>query len=606
MRTRVLHLAIVLSISAVCAVHGSEPNTTRRNVGNGENPNHRPGETATTAQLPPRTIYSRQTTFAIPFTVDLSDGNPLDVLLYVSTDYGRTWGLFGRQPAAQDRFVFRAPNDGEYWFASRTTGRGMHASAGGTFKPELSVVVDTKDPRVELQATVDAGGEIKIICDATDPHLASDTLKVEYQAGLTAAWRPVPIQTANDGGDRTALHGETSWQPGKDDRIVSIRATVRDKAENNGEKSRRLIIPLALAARGQFRPQNTMSASTVPSDPFARYGLDTNASQEHQSPVDENETMSDERRDTLEKQDNEDGDYGASAQGRQAEGVDWPTDNEGDVTSQWQNDYPPHKSSVGPAVTRRVPDREDTSTETFVDTWDYGRETRDKNASKRVELPQGERAHMTRSKRFNLDYSIDDVGPLGVEKVELWVTRNGGRDWDLWGLDEDRESPFSVSVDEQGIYGFRIVIVGRNGLASETPRGGDAADLWVGVDTKKPEADIKSAAYGSEAFAGHLDVQWTVTDDHLGTKPITLMISEKRNGPWTPIASGLSNTGQHHWRVDSRVPDSFYLRLEARDEAGNVATRDLDKPIKSAGMTPKGHVRGFKPVDRYRHNDQGL
>jgi hypothetical protein len=205
---------------------------------------------------------------------------------------------------------------------------------------------------------------------------------------------------------------------------------------------------------------------------------------------------------------------------------------------------------------------------------------------------------MTNSKRFNLDYSIDAVGPLGVDKVELWVTRNGGRDWDLWGLDEDRETPFLVPVEEEGIYGFRIVIVGRNGLASQTPKSGDLADLWVGVDATKPVAELTSAAYGSGAFAGHLDIRWTASDDHIDAAPITLLFGENRNGPWTPIAAGLPNNGRYYWRVDSRVPEEFYLRLEVRDEAGNVTTYDLEEPIQSAGLTPKGHVRGIRPFDR--------
>jgi hypothetical protein len=203
---------------------------------------------------------------------------------------------------------------------------------------------------------------------------------------------------------------------------------------------------------------------------------------------------------------------------------------------------------------------------------------------------------MTKSKRFNLDYSIDAVGPLGVQKVELWVTQNGGRDWDLWGIDEDRENPFLVEMKNEGVYGFRIVIVGKNGLASETPRSGDLADLWVGVDTTKPVAEITAATYGSDAYAGHLDIRWNVVDDHLGARPITLQFSEKRYGSWTTIASGLPNTGQYYWRVDSRVPASFFLRLEARDEAGNVTTYQLDRPIESAGLTPKGQVRGFRPI----------
>ena len=55
-------------------------------------------------------------------------------------------------------------------------------------------------------------------------------------------------------------------------------------------------------------------------------------------------------------------------------------------------------------------------------------------------------------------------------------------------------------------------------------------------------------------------------------RPISLSFSASAGGPWTPIASGLENTGSYRWRLDSRVPDPIYLRLEVRDEAGNVGT----------------------------------
>jgi hypothetical protein len=203
---------------------------------------------------------------------------------------------------------------------------------------------------------------------------------------------------------------------------------------------------------------------------------------------------------------------------------------------------------------------------------------------------------MTKSKRFNLDYSIDAVAPSGVEKVELWGTRNGGRDWELWDVDHDRESPFLVDVDDPGVYGFRIVIVGSNGLTSQMPRPGDAADLWVGVDLAEPRVQITAAKYGTGERAGHLDIQWNATDEHFGARPITLLISEIPQGGWTPIASGLPNTGQYHWRVDSRIPDRFYLRIEARDEAGNLGADQVKEPILSAGLTPKGRIRNILPV----------
>jgi hypothetical protein len=210
-------------------------------------------------------------------------------------------------------------------------------------------------------------------------------------------------------------------------------------------------------------------------------------------------------------------------------------------------------------------------------------------------LPPGERPRMTNAKRFNLAYSVDAVGPAGVEKVELWITRNGGRDWNLWGVDKDKESPLEIELENEGVYGFRIVIVGKNGLASQTPRPGDLADLWVGVDVTKPVAEITTAAYGSGPNAGHLEIRWKAVDDHLVARPITLQFSDKPAGPWTSLAAGLPNTGEYSWRVDSSVPEQFYLRIEARDEAGNVATYQLDKPIASAGLSPKGHIRGVEP-----------
>jgi hypothetical protein len=203
---------------------------------------------------------------------------------------------------------------------------------------------------------------------------------------------------------------------------------------------------------------------------------------------------------------------------------------------------------------------------------------------------------MTRTTRFNLAYSVDAAGPMGLEKVELWVSRNGGADWNLWGTDDDMESPFLVDVDSEGVYGFRVVLVSRNGLASQTPRSGDLADLWVGIDTTAPTAEITSAAYGKKEHAGHLNIQWTASDDHLGPRPITLVFSESEDGPWTPIASGLPNDGQYFWRVDSSVPDKFYLRLEVRDEAGNLTVDQLTQPLASAGLTPKGRVSDFQPL----------
>ena len=134
-------------------------------------------------------------------------------------------------------------------------------------------------------------------------------------------------------------------------------------------------------------------------------------------------------------------------------------------------------------------------------------------------LPPGERPQITNATRFQLAYDVDAVGPSGVAEVQLWATSDGGQTWRLWGTDDDLQSPFEVVVDQPGIYGFHVVVVSRNGLAGRKPRGGDLADIWIGVDTTSPDARLTAAVYGDGANAGKLFIRWEATDLNLGDRP---------------------------------------------------------------------------------------
>ena len=203
---------------------------------------------------------------------------------------------------------------------------------------------------------------------------------------------------------------------------------------------------------------------------------------------------------------------------------------------------------------------------------------------------------MTNSLQFQLDYELDAVGPRGVDEVQLWGTTDYGRTWTNWSLDDDRESPIEVEVEREGTYGFRVVIVGRNGLATPPPNPGEPADVWVAVDVTEPAVRITSAIYGEGIHAGELDIRWLASDDALGDRPITLMFSEQPAGKWTTIAAGLPNTGQYFWKVDRNVPQKIYLRLEVYDDAGNLGDHQLVEPVNTRGLIPKAIIRSVRPV----------
>lgn len=210
---------------------------------------------------------------------------------------------------------------------------------------------------------------------------------------------------------------------------------------------------------------------------------------------------------------------------------------------------------------------------------------------------QPHRPRLTNSRRFRLEYDLETVGPQGVAAVELWGTSDGGRTWLRWGRDPDATSPLEVEVAHEGLYGFRIVVVGKHGLATSAPQPGDAADIWVGVDLTRPSAKLLRAAYGEGAMAGKLDIRWQADDAHLGLRPITLLVGERPDGPFSVIAAGLPNTGQYWWDPQPRVPRQLFLRLEVRDEAGNVAIDQLTEPIRVEGLEPKGRIRELRPAD---------
>ena len=94
---------------------------------------------------------------------------------------------------------------------------------------------------------------------------------------------------------------------------------------------------------------------------------------------------------------------------------------------------------------------------------------------------------------------------------------------------------------------------------------------------------------------GELDIRWNAEDTWMSQAPITLLYSDQPSGPWTTIRSGLPNTGQFYWPVEPRVPKEIYLRIEARDEAGNSGVYQVPKPINTGGLTPEARIRGIRP-----------
>jgi hypothetical protein len=211
-------------------------------------------------------------------------------------------------------------------------------------------------------------------------------------------------------------------------------------------------------------------------------------------------------------------------------------------------------------------------------------------------LPNGEDPRRVNSITFEMEYDVDSVGPSGIARVEMFCTRDGGRSWSSCGVDADNRSPMKVTVDGEGVYGFRMVIQSGIGLGGRPPQSGDQPEAWVAVDLTPPVARLTAAELGTGPRAGELVINWEASDPRLAARPVSLSFSSNPGGPWTTVAAGLENTGSYGWRLDSRVPDRVYLRLEVRDEAGNTAIVESAEPVSMDQVRPQGKIRSIRPV----------
>jgi hypothetical protein len=199
------------------------------------------------------------------------------------------------------------------------------------------------------------------------------------------------------------------------------------------------------------------------------------------------------------------------------------------------------------------------------------------------------------SRTFALEYDLDG-SPSGVARVELWGTRDGGQSWRRLALDNDNRSPLVATVDDEGLYGCKILVQTAGGAMLGAPRAGVEPELWVAVDLQRPIVELTAIERGEGNLADHLVLHWRADDNNLDERPIAIYFSSRPGGPWSAIATNLEDTGQYAWRVERYVPTRIYLRIEARDTAGNLAAFQTREPVEYAPAQPTGRLRAEATV----------
>jgi hypothetical protein len=575
--------------------------------------------------------FWKQRVFFIPYQPTLAEreaGKMEKIQLLVSRDGGQQWAVLQEAEPHVRGFSYHAAADGEYAFAIRMVDRRGKLYPEQIAQPLLRVVVDTQPPALQLSASLNPSGQIDLRYEGRDTRLKPQSLRIEAQ-GENGQWQHIAAGPP-DVNQPDRLLGQAAWRPPTTRAALKFRVAIDDAAGNQGTA-----VAEASLAGPVSSPSFGPSLGPSLAAPAGADGPSLIGPSDDLQATTPTATSASPRTPTL--------------SGRSS--LEWPTNNSlvadthrtGGATPPFQNVYtsgaasgaaaPPAASAPGaqfnandpiaapsllPATTPlgsalsgaagvaapALNNEGWTGARTpSVPIASPGAATFGPPPSSANAATGASGTPWVNSLTFDLDYDIQTVGPWGVAKVELWGTKDGGRVWQSLGLDQDNRSPMRVTVPAQGVYGFRIVVDGGNGVAAPTPQAGEQPELIVGVDMSAPQAELRAPELGQGPLAGHVLVRWSVADSNLAPRPIGLFYSASAEGPWTTIATDLDNAGEYAWRLGRDAPPRVFLRLEARDEAGNVAIQQSPAAVDLNLPRPTGRLRNVRPVQSQNETD---
>jgi hypothetical protein len=497
---------------------------------------------------PPATqaVHTSRPKFRIPFQFDpdeMARIGAVEIRLFVSTDQGKRWQHAQSVPPTEGRFTFEAANEGEYWFAVRTVDGQNQLYPPGPPQAGLQVVVDQTNPQLELRLREPSPGQVELSWRASDDHLDLSTLTLEYLDPAGTDWQAVNITPMES--------GQTTWSATQAGRLF-VRGSVSDQAGNSSSADAATDVRAGNPAQPQparpdfsqpvAGPTPDSSGDDVASLPFQPvimpHGIDDASVPASLAP-----------------------------QTRPA-----PAPRPVSSQSNGHVEVPVAEDNV---LTPAVPVPEASTAETA----------------------NGIVTRYVRTPAFTVSYELEDVGPSGVASVDLYITENNGFKWFYYGPDEDKRSPLEIEVPEDGSYGFAIRVRSGVGLVQDPPQPGEGPTLVVVVDRQPPQAEITAAVQGQGASRGEVEIQWTVKDERLPKEPVLLSQAASPSGPWQPITGWIENTGRYRWKVDNSRAQPVYLRLEARDSAGNLTRVDTKSPLVLDLSRPSARITDVEADD---------
>ncbi|MFL5339256.1 MAG: hypothetical protein ACJ8F7_03735 [Gemmataceae bacterium] len=384
------------------------------------------GGAATGGDPAPKMVYTKDTVFRLPVTIAEPDRVELaEVKLFVKSVPGE-WAYKESVAPGKPGFVFRAPQDGEYWFTFVTVdkaGRAVPADPGAE-PPRLIVVVDTQPPEVELRPLPATSGQVYLQVKLLDANPDYTTARAEYDAD--GKWMKLDLLADTPGvfviPDKKILTGK-------------IRVAGADKAGNSVSR----IIDLAPV---------TPSVVAVAENPL------------------------------IPRTSGDDKLLGPPSGFNQAVGLVIETPTARPVPLPALPPLSETTTSAKVAPPASLPASLVSSPALVVPASVAGPVP---SAALAKDMP------LVNARRCRMDLHVEP-GLAPAARVEVWITADRGQTWQQKGESRDGRGPATVEFPGDGQYGYLFVVKSASG--GQPPSRGDAPDGWIEVDTTRPVAEF--------------------------------------------------------------------------------------------------------------------
>lgn len=514
-----------------------------------------------------------------------------ELLLFVSSDNGKTWQQADFATPRRESFEFVAERDGVYLFNVVTKYRnGTQDPPSLTAAPaKLQLLIDATRPVVTIKSLERSGEDALILWEAQEQHPDVQSLRLQYQP-KGGQWIDIPIPPALSGSHRFKV---------SDSGAVLVRLSMKDAAGNVGSDEKHLAAAANEPFRASVEPNGSATTQAPAWPPTQTHSTVSPPASQATLPLHSPAAPSQTQALPMPPVTNQPAGQASLTQTVATHTLPNPPPlghaaiNHAPLPGrELSHPLPLATPTPASATPTSVPPPPPLPTHTATHAGIGA------NQPVAVSSPVGPLPpiQVVNTPRIALGYEVSKVGQSGLRSVDLWMTRDDGRTWERFATDPDKQSPIEADLPGEGVYGFRLVLESGVGLSRGAPLPNTPPEIRVELDRTPPTIVMEKP----QPEPGRTDtwrITWRAEDRNLASRPISLEYATQEDGPWlalTPEATHLPNSGYFAWMIPANFrPHHIYLRITARDTAGNVGEARWREPLLVDLSRPEGSITGL-------------